>query len=50
MHAAQSEDDRVWDKGTPFESGPEHDKPTVPTVPYKVWDKGTPFESYEELK
>jgi len=42
-------DRRVWDKGTPFESGPDHDKSKVPEGPHRVWDKGTPFESYEKL-
>jgi len=49
MPESNQPDRRVWDRGTPFESGPDHGQSKVPQVPHRVWDRGTPFESYEEL-
>lgn len=41
-----SHDERVWDKGTPFESGPEPMK-RLDREDDIVWDRGTPFETRE---
>jgi hypothetical protein len=40
------DDDKVWDKGTPFQSTPAQPerKPQDDDI---IWDKGTPFESRE---
>jgi hypothetical protein len=38
-------DKRVWDKGTPFQSGPQ--VPVKESDDDVIWDRGTPFESRE---
>ena len=43
-------DDKVWDKGTPFQSPASSPKPPEPRDDDIIWDKGTPFESREPRK